>query len=447
MASTISSALLQSPGESRGAEASPGASLPPGSLVFHGTPKPAGPSAGLDSASSRTSPEYSFGLKVEQATMTNDVSIITNAFDLDALYHRFVPTLPVSDNVKQQLYAKPRVDAAWRLAQLNGIVSDIKTMHLYFLGVRSYGSDIEILFRDVNANGGSDFKGSPFYIGYMTQRQPDGSVRLVDVHRMLSTGEMLSQTFRRGALLDLAEKGFVIEPLNKWDTIFLENLKPFSAFQIRCSDGNYSQIKSAYDQLPAQLQDDPHILYENTISGEHNVDNILVPIERWHKLNPDDPCPNLLLVDFYWRLYNRPRLTPGDPNNGTQPGSYWTPEEEKGITEAVQKANVWFDDPAMEVRLARYFRSKQPAKARSLLLQAIQRTRPYPQAYSELLTLDLLQRNYAGVAETLHHQETAFQTNLTSMVNGSRIYSDFKKSPAFNKWQHDHHAVGSVAEK
>lgn len=254
----------------------------------------------------------------------------------------------------------------------------------------------------------------------------------------------LSQTLRRKVVLDLARKGFVQEPLNTGDAILLGNLKPYSIYEIRCSYGRYNLLKAAYDQLPSQLQDDPHVLFQNASCGGHNVDDVLVPIERWHQLNPDDPCPYLLLVDFYWRLYSGPRYI---PDKETDLESYWTPEEENGVTAAVQKANTWFDDPAMEVRLARYFASKQPAKARSLLLQATQRTRPLPQAYSELLTLDLVQRNFDGVAETLQRQETAFQTNLTSMVNESRSFSDFKKSPAFKKWQHDHHAAGSVAEK
>lgn len=447
VALTVLSALLQSPVESPGAEPNQDADLPPGSIVFHGAPKPANQSAGLDSAATPTSPEYLFGLKVEQATKTNDVSIINNAFDLDALYNRFVPTLPVSDNVKQQLYAKPHENAVWRLTLLKDIVSDVTTMHLYFLGVRSYGPDIEILFRDVNATGGPYYKGSPVYIGYVTQRQPDGTVRLVDVHRILSSGELLSQTLRREIVLDLARKGFVHAPLDASDAILLANVKPYALYEIRCGYGRYNLVKPVYDQLPPQLQDNPHILFQNASCGEHNAGDIVVPIERWHKLNPDDPCPYLLLVDFYWRLYNGPRYNPSGPDRGTHLESFWTPEEENGVTAAVQKANVWFDDPAMEVRLARYFAAKQPAKARSLLLQATQRTRPFPQAFSELLTLDLIQRNYAGVAETLHHQETAFQTNLTSMVNTSRSFSEFKKSPAFRKWRHDNHAAGPVAEK
>lgn len=378
---------------------------------------------------------------------TNGVSVVTQAVDLEALYRRFVPTLPVSENVKQQLYSQTRGNTVEHLALLKDIAADINTLHLYFLGLRSYGSDIEILFRDVNAMGGAYYRGSPLYIGYITQRQSDGTVRLVDVHRFLSSGELMSRSLRRAAVLGLAGKGLVKQPLNAYDATLLANLKPFSLYEIRCNYGHYDLIKAAYDQLPPQLQDDPHILFQSASRGEHSIDDILVPIERWHKLDPADPCPYLLLVDFYWRLYNGPRFIPSGLHSGTHLELYWTPEEENGVAAAIQKANVWFADPAMEVRLARYFGKSQPAKARPLLLQAIQRTPAFPNAFSELLTLDLSQRDYAGVAETLHSQEIAFQTNLTAMVNGSANFSEFRKSAAFKKWQHDIHVAVSTAAK
>ena len=436
LVSAILIVLLEPPAKSRGAEPSHEAALPPGSLVFHGTPKPVNQAVGLDSTSGVTSPEYLFGLKIQQAMATNGVSIVTQAVDLEALYRRFVPTLPVSDNIKQQLYAMPRDNAVWRLTLLKDIASEIITLHLDFLGLRTYGPDVEILFRDVNAIGGPYYSGCPLYIGYVTQREPDGTIRIIDVHRFLATGELMSQTLRRRALVDLARKGLVREPLNASDSVLLGYLKPFSVYEIRYNYGHYDLLKAAYDQLPAQLQDDPYILFQKASCGVQSINDVLSPIERWHKLHPDDPGPYLLLVDSYWRLFNGPinRLN-------------WSPspEDEQGIADAIQKANVWFDDPAMEVRLARYYGTKQPVKARPLLIRAIQRKPPFAHAFSELLNLDLSQRNYTGVAETLHLQEIAFQTNLTAMVNSSVSFLEFRKSAAFKKWQHDDHIAASTA--
>lgn len=439
LVSAVLTALLRSPEGSRGSEPNRDQALPPGSIVFHGSPKPA--------AQLSTSPEYLFGLEVQRAMMTNGVSVIVQAFDLDALYHRFVPTLPISDDLKQQLYALARDNDMHRSALQKMIVGDIYTFRLYFLGVRFYGSDMEILFRDFNGAGAPYYEGSPLYIGYVTRRDANGTVRLVDVHRFLSTGELMSQTLRREALQSFVRKGALQLPMNASDTLLLANVKSVSLYETRCGSGRYDLIKAAYDQLPPGLQDDPHILFQYATCGDHSIGDILLPVERWHKLDPDEPCPYLLLVDYYWRLYNRPRTVSDGPYKGTHLKQYWTPEEEEGVTAAIQKANVWFADPAMELRLAHYFGTNQPAKARALLLQAIQRTPVLPQAFSELLKLDLSQRDFGGVADTLHRGEIAFETNFTAMVTTSTNMSAFRQSPEFKKWQHDYHAATSTAAK
>jgi hypothetical protein len=239
-------------------------------------------------------------------------------------------------------------------------------------------------------------------------------------------------------------------PLNASDELLYRNMEAISLFETRCVDGHFDLIKAAYDQLPAQLQDDPHILFQMASCGGHGISDVLVPIQRWNKRDPDEPCPYLLLVDFYWRLYNGPRVILTGPNKGTKVEKVWTPEEEDGVRAAIEKANGWFDDPAMEVRLAHYFATKQPAKSRPLLLQAIRRSPPLGQAFSELIHLDISQRNFAGIADTLHLGEVAFQTNFTAMVNESMKLSEFKKSPEFRKWQHDYHpdhAAASTAAK
>lgn len=421
---------LWSPAESRGAEPNRDDALPPGSIVYHGTPKPTN-----DLATGSISPEYLFGLKIQQAMTTNaGVCVITQAVDLDALYHRFVPTLPVSDDVKQREYALPNVNAVWRLVLLKDIASEVITHRLYFLGLRYYGSDTEMVFRDVNAIGGPSYIGCPLYVGYVTQRQPDWTVRIVDVHRFISTGEMLSQTLRRQTLRKLAKERLLRAPINASDAVLVANEKAVADMETRYDFGRYFVLRDYYNKLPPQLQNDPYILFQMASCGEQRIADFVPTIERLHQLHPDDPSPRLILVDDYWRVINNP-LVPANE----------TPQDDQDLADAIEKANLWFDDPALEVRLAIAYGTNQPVKARPLLLQAIQRKPPFPSAFSQLLRIDLSQRNYAGVAETLHQQEVAFQTNLTAMVNASANFANFKNSPAFKKWQQDHHAATSTA--
>src|SRR5262245_28003283 len=93
---------LQLTGACSAAEAGKPADLPVGSLVLRGSKR-------TDSANSpqailgTNSPEHWFGLQVERAMRTNGYSIITQAFDVDAFYKRFVPTLPASEETKARL--------------------------------------------------------------------------------------------------------------------------------------------------------------------------------------------------------------------------------------------------------------------------------------------------------------------------------------------------------
>ena len=188
-------------------------------------------------------------------------------------------------------------------------------------------------------------------------------------------------------------------------------------YETRCGDGHYDLIKAAYDQLPQQLQDDPHILFQDATCGEHSLDEIQAPIERWHKLDPDEPCPYLLLVNYYWRLYNGPpnHFQAAWPTKEPVWNSIGHQKRRKGVAAAIQKANVWFADPAMELRLAHYFGTHQPAKARPLLLPS--------DSTHACLAAKLSQNCSSSISanetfawhrrRTLHRGEVAFQTNFT----------------------------------
>ena len=114
---------------------------------------------------------------------------------------------------------------------------------------------------------------------------------------------------------------------------------------------------------------------------------------------------------------------------------------EQALEAAIERANAWFADPRMEVRMAVYYGPKRPEKARPLLQKALKRFPAEAITYEESLKVDLAAGNFDGVGETLHLDEVAFHTNLTQMVSGSKNYEPFRKSLAWKKWQHDWHGA------
>jgi hypothetical protein len=274
----------------------------------------------------------------------------------------------------------------------------------------------------------------------VTERQADGSVHIIDGAH-LPGGELFSQTMRRRTLMELREKKLLSDRMSALDQATLSAREPLRLFQMRCDYGKYDLIKEAYEKLPPELQNERPILLRFATSGEQSLKDILVPIERWRRVYPTDPTPDLLLVDFYWQLYHGPRVVREGPDRGIYAFEALDSQQEEAAAAAVQKANAWFLDPALEIKLASYYGGKHPDKARPLLQQALERFPLERIGYSELIKVDLASTNFVGVADSLHKQEVAFQTNLTSMVASRPEYETFRKSFPWKQWQHDYHGV------
>jgi len=432
-------ASLPLAGACSAAEAGKPADLPAGSLVLRG-PKRTDSANSPQSVLGTNSPEHWFGLQVERAMRTNGYSIITQAFDVDAFYKRFVPTLPVSDEIKQRLLAAPQQNAALRKQILDDVVGDIAGLHIRFLGTRMLGNEVALLFRDMEGTGAAFEVVYPVYIAYIAWRQPDGNMRLIDAQRFRH-GELLSQTMRRRTLLELARKKLLAGRLTVQDQQFLSSFEVLQLFESRLRYGKFSLIKDAYEKLPPEVQNDRAVLYSYATTGDRSITDVLEPIEQWRRVYPGDPTPDLIVVDFYWLLYQGPRYVSQGPDRGTYYGAAFSPQEEEAVEAAIERANAWFADPGMEFRLAGYYEAHRPDKARALLQKAMKRFPVEPWVFAELLQVDLATSNFEGVAETLHLNEAALQTNLTEMVNVSQDYAAFRKSFPWKKWQHDYHGA------
>jgi len=441
----LMSAMASFEGMGFAAEPAKVADLPTGSLVMHG-PKRTDSASSVGLAFGTNSPEHLFGLQMERAIRTNNLTFILRAFDLDAFCRRFVLNLPISDDLKRNVYAVPHQSAEVRRLIANELLADVQGLpHTRFLGMRLLGNDCALLFRDADGTGAAFERVSPMYIAYIAGRQPDGSVRIVDVHRF-RTGELMSQTMRRSTLIQLAQKSLLaVDRLNVADRQMVSSFEAQELFDTRYDYGMFSLIKEAYGRLPAEVQNDRAILFRYATRGDRSVGDVMVPVERWRRLYPNDPTPDLVVVDFYWLLYYGPRSIKQGATQGTHLGEAWTPEEERQAEAAIERANAWFADPRMEVRLAVYYGFKRPQKARPLLQKALKRFPAEAITFEELLKVDLAGDNFDGVAETLRLDEMAFHTNLTQMVNASKGYEAFRKSSAWKKWQHDWHGMDSKA--
>jgi len=407
--------------------------LPPGSLILRG-PATAPHAANQPAAypQENSGPEQFLGLRIEQAMLTNGYFLITEAFDLDVFYYRMTSTLPTADNVKQSIRDTPKNEIARKLL-LKNITAGVKGEHIRFLGVRRFEGETELLLR------AQDFGTPPTYTGYVTERLADGTVKLIDVHRFES-GELLSQTMRRQTLLELARKRLLVGQPSATDQAFVSALDAWTLFTSRHDYGKFDLTKQAYDKLPLEVQNDRGALFLYT-EAARSVRALMVPVERWRQQYPGDPCPDVMLIDLLWALYQGPRSVQGPSGHYVDLSSYWTAEEEAQAAEAIDRANLWLADPAQEVRIARYYAKDQPAKASSWLQKARTRSPLEKEMLDLTLSTSLAVQNFDEAARTLQLEEPTYNTNLSAMVDQTPTYAAFRKSLAWKKWQHDAHAA------
>ena len=438
---------------SRSAGALDQSSIPPGSLVLRGPSVKAGPSGARSTPTNVNAPmsaeEQALGLAIAEASRKpHGYQIIKDKFDVTLFCRHVLYTLPLSAADQAKLGEQSYGDPNWCRILLNNVVDDVRDAQLHFLGLRTYLGYRELLFRDGEA-GIAHFDpgypvvntGNPLYYGLVLQRAENGELRVVDVHR-LAAGELLSQEARRELLVSLAGKGYLQAPTDPRDIALLSHPEAFNLFQQRYSYGKRELLVQAYEKLPPEMRDDRLVLDQLASTWPYTLHELSETLQRWHQTYPEDPSPQLLLLNAYWQFYYDPRGVEGT-NGYIDISCHWTPAEETGAEEATERAMVWFADPAMEIRLASYFASRQPEKAKALLHRALHRF-PYEPAGALVLDkINVAARAYGEVADNLREEEAQLHTNLTSMVAGSRIYDEFRKSFAWKQWQHDSHGVDS----
>src|ERR1051325_4241942 len=121
--------------------------LPPGSFVLRGPSARTRPAVALPPPGSPLSPEHLFGVGVELAMRTNGYTVLTRAFDVDAFFRRFVPRLPVSEEIRQSLIVAHHFSDALRRDILKEAVVGFAGSRVRFLGARYLGQEAVLLFR------------------------------------------------------------------------------------------------------------------------------------------------------------------------------------------------------------------------------------------------------------------------------------------------------------
>lgn len=388
--------------------------------------------ASAQSSGGDSSPEYALGLRIEQGARTNGYVLLDRELDVERMLTRAVNTLPASDAIKKAIVDHESKEVP-RMVIVKRALSEVNWRLARFLGVRRFESETELLFRSL------DLQGNASYTGFIAQAQAGVGVKLIDVHLYLE-GELMSQSLRRSHLLKLASAGNLDATMNKLDQALVSSMADWKLLESRYHYGKFDLVKQAFEKLPEELQNERAALSMYASSGCRSESEVLVPLDRWRKLYPDDPCPEIKLVEFYWSLYAlvRPLTTKGGVVVNAE--HCWTAAEETKAIEAIQRANTWLVDPAQDIHLAGYFKSRgHPEKAVPLLKEDLKLSPNNDELLGILIDLSLDQKNFEDAGSFLRAREVLFHTNLTQMVNAAPEYGAFRKSFAYKQWQYNFH--------
>jgi tetratricopeptide (TPR) repeat protein len=360
---------------------------------------------GLTQAQTVHTEAYRLGMALQESIQKGDASLFAKTFDRDALLDRVIQPIKMSEalqeNLRTNLQSKVSADDIAEAIRKNG-------RNFTFVGVRRFDYEYQLLFRVVGSHN------ELVYFAYPMGKSPSGSITLVDVFCFAPPG-FTSDNIRRNCLIAVANADkSAVDDWTEKEKDFITSQQDWNEFTSQCQAGRHAVAEQTYAKLPATLRNDPHILYQRArVAMREDEPTFLASIAPWQKARPRDPALQLVLADYYLQR-NRAAET----------------------IAAYERLNTQLDgDPHLDIRIAKLQATLGHTKeARTNLWQAINRDPPDPVAYAELLTWNLVERNFEQVAHVLALQEKLFHADLKPAVRSDDRFRDFRESAPGKKW-------------
>jgi tetratricopeptide (TPR) repeat protein len=348
---------------------------------------------------------YRLGMAIQESIQKGDISLFTRTFDRDAFLDRVIEPIKVSDglqeNLRTNLQSRISSDDVAEAIRKNG-------RSFTFVGVRRIDNEYYLLFRVVRPNS------SLFYFGYPMGQSASGAITIVDV-LCFAPPELFSETIRRGCLTAIAAADkSAVEEWSARQKDYVESQQIWNDFAEQCQNGRHAVAEKTYANLPASLRNDPFILYHHARAalgeGESTFRDA---IASWQKERPNDPALQLMIADYYVAR-NRAIET----------------------IAAYEKLNAQFGgDAQLDLRIAKLHGALgHTNEARTNLSQAINRDPPDPIAFAEMLSWNLLERNYEETARVLTLQEKLFHADPKPAISSDERFKQFRQSAPGKRW-------------
>lgn len=245
-------------------------------------------------------------------------------------------------------------------------------------------------------------------------RSETGSLRIVDIGVAVS-GERLSETLRRGFLALVAGAEEDWSPLfEEREQQYLKHLTDLRAMAEALSQQELGRVDGLFGELPLVLQRDHSVqmlrLQTALARGETEFSGALT---RFRGMFPDSLAGELFAVNAWLQL-----------------------ERPAGALEAIDRIETAVGgDPYLHVMRADvHYRAGELAAAERASRAAIKDDPDLQDAYWQLTTISLDQRNFATTAEMLTQIADRFGVEFQDLRDVPE-YNEFVQSPEYRAWR------------
>jgi len=340
-----------------------------------------------------------FATAFEQAVNARDTEYVNRSFDVDALRDRALDGLTLDEGTEAGLRQGIRERIAWSETVIAPVGDG---GHYKLLAVRQVDGMWRAVYRMVRSGGALN------YHNYIID---PSRMRFVDVF-IGTAGETLSDLMRRNAAT-----------INENS---LQDADRFVELGRAHRDGRYEDGLRIYQSLSDTWKRDraPLLVRLSCASLALDGDEVLRAVEDFRKYHPDDPPPDLMIIDalFYEKKF----------------------DEAQTSIENLKKA--YFDDPYLDFlsgNLDALDGKIDAAKAK--YERALEREPTLAEPMWALLELALDEQDYAEAARWMSHAVTQCDIVFPG-IHENDLYAGFIQSPEFEEWRQANTFVDALDE-
>jgi len=264
------------------------------------------------------------------------------------------------------------------------------------------------------------------YHDFAVVKQADGKVRAVNMYVFLN-GESFSETIRRAYLLAAAaEDKQLADRLSNEEKVFLDHSEEVTSISAALQSGDFPAVVDEFEKLPAELQKQKFLLILRFMAAQKlGKDQFAAAVADFAKLDPEDPCMNMMSIDVY--MVEK--------------------DYDKAIAAITNLEKRTDNDPFLKLVKSRVYEAKgDNENAKKLVIAAIKQDDLLLDAYWSLLGFCLLEKDHAKTLEVLKTIDAKFAIQFNDLRTLPQ-YKDFVASDAFGEWEEYVKAKPKTAEK